>query len=1422
MGPRNQRRSSKEAVKLSSRSSSPDKKSGGQRGAQSKQGGVTLTPAPSATDSNSDSRGHKRRQEGDGDDDDRRRTRQRKDDNKEEEWYKKESNDKDDTAVGSSYYDDKPKRRSGSGIHASYEAHIDHRGSHGNDDDDRKDRKNDGSHRRGREGSSRWYDKDDDNSKSPPPSSSRRRSRSRDYRSGGRDRYHRSRGRDDDEGEEWYSNRTNRWRGDGGRGRSSWSGRGGKGVSRSSLHRADSDTHDFEPRDKIEGSSTVWVGSLPNAITDDELYDIMSRYGKVDGMKLVALKGFAYIKYGDEESADAAVKSLNGEVLDIAGDKPEHELKTKVDYVEDMGYLHHPYKPSPDKKPDVVHTLFVGNLPVEVTEQDIKEFFERDATLHISQIALRRGSYRQMCYAHIRFEGDNDAERAVDEFAGDKILGRNRVRLDWAQDKHMQVIQNNEHLRGQTPRIYIGNLHDGMSEDAIREALEEGFGKVMSLRLHKDKNGVLAYGYVTFEDNETAERAVDDIAKIRIANSSIRADFAKLLEPRRQHQPPGEGRGMGIGQQPQLLGGGYGTGIYTPGQQQQQPPPPPPPPPDSDNTYGNLYSTSPAKQQQQQQRHYRYGSGASSSSDRRSPSIERDTNVTWIVPQEYIEHDDDDTTYCSDSEYYYGTPYIDNTTLSPRHMRRPNEDHQFWQQRIQWEKIASKRSSIAASRVAAAIESMKRKQQQGGDKAVLSNGIRKRNIPSNRRISSLPPPRPIKTITTTPRRGNTVTDHTSTASSSSSYNYPSSASSLASSCSYLTGSRDICSSCYSCHSSTASSRGTSYTATLSSSSSSHRAKSSSVLGSPSSCLSMTSADVERLVQDEIKRAIVPLETALKEEKAYREKAEKAIEQLRGQQQGGGGVRGQDELRQCLAPFLRSGAQHRQAQQQHQQELSGGLVAGEPSFAVNDDDEDGGSSGDDSINSIVDDIAATVYTETVNNGKQQQQQQQSGAVAGATARDRRGMALVSPSIASTTNEASGVSSRELSETEEQQGEGVWDIMGDGRVMVYSNIAHGAKGVHRAKEKDTRTKRGGGRLSTNGNKSIDDDDGKQCLAKIIPIKDEGEEQQRDVTAFLHNLQRVFPDQILLSNNKASSTSSPSTSGPFEEPIYHNRCLSRVGGIRQIVRELALLARSPHTNIVNISHIYEESTGKIVVTITECDMSLNEMLAGFGASIDTTDPSSTALSGDMVQILARDLTAGLQRMHFFNIYHGRLSANNVLVDLPSGSRPSGSRVIFRIGDHIGKVKLLDIINKIRPCSTSSSELTEGHTTTAAGQGGGRQYDDTTMRMIVKKKAKEILSEGHAKEGWYPPEVAHILQMLSDEDDYDVHSIESLLSDIDWSLVDVWGLGAVILFAITGVRPKQWEDRLPDPATATADAHQTTTTCKQLFDVDHAIENH
>ncbi|EEQ97387.1 Nucleolin, putative [Perkinsus marinus ATCC 50983] len=632
--------------------------------------GVTLTPAatPSLlgqdrkrrTSSSSSREAISNEEYDDGSGDSRRHIRPRRavlkdsqeeDRDREEEgprdgqsWYKQGSGDDKGDREG-----DKRPKHSG-GIHASYEAHIDHRGSHGDgqrieEESRRGRRQRDRSRHPSREGS-RWYD-DRDAAESP------RRARSRDGRRDDLDastahshRYHRSRGREDpndDDGEEWYAT----------------------GKSRViTIATPWLISHYCAQVGVKEGRLRVWVGSLPNAISDDEFYDIMSRYGEVEGMKLVALKGFAYVKYRDEESADAAVKILNGEVLDIAGDKSEHVgLKTKVDYVEDMEYLHHPYKPSMDKKPDIVHTLFVGNLPVEVTEQDIRQFFERDPSISIEQVALRRGSYKQMCYAHIRFAGDDDAEKVVAEFAGDKIIGRNRVRLDWAQDKHMQV-KKNEYLRGATPRIYIGNLHDGMSEDAIRDALQEAFGTVVAMKLHRDRNGALAYGYVTFEDNHTAERAVDEIPNIRIANSSIRADFAKLLEPRRTPPPPAAGaRPNMVGQQPQLLGGGYGQqqgGEFDPSVASMyaaggQPPPPPPPPFEGDNAYAPLN-----KSANRQERRY----GSTTGSDR-SPSIERDTNVSWTVPEEFLEAHDEDHPYCSDSDYYYGTPYIKDTTPRP-------------------------------------------------------------------------------------------------------------------------------------------------------------------------------------------------------------------------------------------------------------------------------------------------------------------------------------------------------------------------------------------------------------------------------------------------------------------------------------------------------------------------------------------------------------------------------------------------------------------------------------------------------------------------------------------------------------------------------------------------------------------------------------
>ncbi|KAF4711747.1 hypothetical protein FOZ63_000770, partial [Perkinsus olseni] len=240
---------------------------------------------------------------------------------------------------------------------------------------------------------------------------------------------------------------------------------------------------------------------------------------------------------------------------------------------------------------------------------------------------------------------------------------------------------------------------------------------------------------------------------------------------------------------------------------------------------------------------------------------------------------------------------------------------------------------------------------------------------------------------------------------------------------------------------------------------------------------------------------------------------------------------QDQLRECLAPFLERGIQHRQQSVWR----GNAMLTGVPSFATDDESptddggndgssNDGANSGTGSLDDVVDSIAAA-----------------------AAASSTRGRVPMSPSTTSTFNEAG--SSKGSSEQEAE-----WaDVIADGRVRVSSSsstLASGTRRIYRAQEETTMdgTSEGshgdaaGNRLRSRQQQHHHHY--RPCLAKIIPL--EGPDERRDAEAFMEQLATVFPHQVL----RPHSHSSPHPSGPFEEPVYgHGR-----SSLRQITRELA----------------------------------------------------------------------------------------------------------------------------------------------------------------------------------------------------------------------------------------------------------------------------
>lgn len=65
----------------------------------------------------------------------------------------------------------------------------------------------------------------------------------------------------------------------------------------------------------------IYIGNLAYSITEDDLRQAFSEYGEVSSVNLITdkfsgqSKGFGFIEMPDNSQADAAIKGLNGKLL---------------------------------------------------------------------------------------------------------------------------------------------------------------------------------------------------------------------------------------------------------------------------------------------------------------------------------------------------------------------------------------------------------------------------------------------------------------------------------------------------------------------------------------------------------------------------------------------------------------------------------------------------------------------------------------------------------------------------------------------------------------------------------------------------------------------------------------------------------------------------------------------------------------------------------------------------------------------------------------------------------------------------------------------------------------------------------------------------------------------------------------------------
>ena len=231
-------------------------------------------------------------------------------------------------------------------------------------------------------------------------------------------------------------------------------------------------------------------------------------------------RGYGYVEFDNEDAVEKIVlvktHILNGRELEAKKCLTKQQMKEMVDSGRGRGREARGTKrlrEAVDPEDKIMRKLFVGNLDLKSTEEDLRLYFENFGTIEDVIVHKFADSGKSRGFGFVTFASssgvDNVQQHRPHEIGGKRLeTKRNLPKTDYGTEG------------ARVTKIYIGapedekssgqyGLCDLTTDEVLREYFEQ-FGKVEKVDQLKwrDSGKKRGYGYIEFEDEDAVDKAV--------------------------------------------------------------------------------------------------------------------------------------------------------------------------------------------------------------------------------------------------------------------------------------------------------------------------------------------------------------------------------------------------------------------------------------------------------------------------------------------------------------------------------------------------------------------------------------------------------------------------------------------------------------------------------------------------------------------------------------------------------------------------------------------------------------------------------------------------------------------------------------------------------------------------------------------------